>query len=154
MDWRFSAFMGAILIGSYNTFMEATKVFFPGGTVNQLLLMMALQVVTGVIGILGLFALRYTHKREYNIMFTNHLHFPYTLLVIPAIIQIGYLLFNLKALSEGGSVAMAIINMNTFVTIILGTLILKDKINVKTASALALSVFAGIYAVYEQQKLK
>lgn len=154
MDWRISAFMGAILIGTYNSFMEATKDFFPGGTANQLILMMALQVVTGVIGILGLVALRYTRKREYNIMFSQHLRFPYTLLIVPAIIQIGYLLFNLKALSEGGSVAMAIINMNTFVTIVLGTLLLNDKINVKTAIALAVSVFAGIYAVYEQQKLK
>ena len=148
MNWEFASFMGAILIGVYNSFMQGTKHFIPAGTTNQLLYMMALQVVTGVIGTVGLLTLRHTNKSEYKSMFKNHLVFPYTLLVIPAIIQIGYLLFNLKALAEGGSVAMAIINMNTFVTILLGTILFSDKINVKTAIALAVSVFAGIYAVY------
>ena len=80
--------------------------------------------------------------------------FPYLLLLLPALIQISYLLFNMKALAEGGSVAMAIINMNTFVTIVLGTLIFNDKINTEVALSLVVSVIAGIYAVYKQQQLR
>ena len=95
----------------------------------KLLLMMALQLVTGIIGIIGLLTLRHIYKSDYDVMFNKHLKFPYMLLILPALIQISYLLFNMKALAEGGSVAMAIINMNTFVTILLGTLVFKDKIN-------------------------
>ena len=154
MNWIFSAFVGAILIGVYNSFMEGSKGFIPGGTINQLLFMMALQLVTGIIGMLGLFALRHNYKSEYDIMFKKHLKFPYLLLLLPALIQISYLLFNMKALSEGGSVAMAIINMNTFVTIVLGTLLFNDKINTEVALSLVVSVIAGIYAVYKQQQLR
>ena len=133
--------------------MEGTKDFIPGGIVNQLLFMMALQLVTGIIGIIGLLTLRHIYKSDYDVMFNKHLKFPYMLLILPALIQISYLLFNMKALAEGGSVAMAIINMNTFVTILLGTLVFKDKINTEVTTSLIVSVIAGIYAVYKQEQL-
>lgn len=154
MNWIIYAIAGAFGVGFYNFFMAATKNMFPSTNINNLIFMFAVQLVGGLIGLIGLIYFKITNSKEFDNFFTKHVKFPYHYIFIPTIIQIIYLVVNLFALNKGGPIAMGIINMNTMVTIALGVMFLGNNINMKIVIGLLISILTATYSVMESNKLK
>jgi drug/metabolite transporter (DMT)-like permease len=60
---------------------------------------------------------------------------------------------NTLALANGGGIATAIISMNMFVTIIMGTILFGDKMNDKILLSLIVGGSAIGYGAYESHRL-
>ena len=99
----------------------------------------------------------FTRPKEFKSLFnklqhtyiSNKIKIPYLHIVIPAIILSAYMLTNILALNGGGGIAMGIINLNMFVTLAVGVMLLGDKVNTKVIIA---SIIAGLsisFAAYQ-----
>lgn len=82
-------------------------------------------------------------------MFTKTVTFPYLIVIIPALLLNGYIMTNVLALNAGGGIAMGIINLNMFLTMLLGAYFYGDKINIKIAICAVVAASAMSIAVYE-----
>lgn len=65
-----------------------------------------------------------------------------------------YLFLNIKALSEGGGIAMAIINLNIIVPLIVGHFVYNDKIDTILVTTVLLIVALTGFASYHSYQLK
>lgn len=74
-------------------------------------------------------------------------------MLFPAVCLCTYLMTNTLALSGGGGVAMAIINLNMFVTLLAGAYLYHDRINAKIIGFMLVGVFGLNMAVYESSLL-
>ncbi len=153
MTWLIYAIIGAIGVGLYNFYMAATKNLFPLGTLNNIIFMLGVQAFGGIIGVIGLIYCKMYNPKIFNTFFTEYVKFPYQYLFIPTVIQLVYLFANLFALNIGGTTAMAIININTIITVLLGNIFLKEKVNSKILIALIVMFLSGTYAVYEKANI-
>ena len=77
----------------------------------------------------------------------------YLTVIMPAIILFSYLITNTLALAQGGGIAVSIINLNMFVTILAGVLLFNDKINnVIIVSMIVAFISIGV-AAYENYRI-
>ena len=154
MNWIIFAVMSLFLIGTFNTFLEATKVTVPKGFVNKHMYLCSILVIAGIIGAIMLIYYSIANHTEFKELFMTRLVVPYySLIWIPAIILCMQMITNTLALSNGGGVAVAIINLNMFVTLIAGVIFLGDKINDKILLSLIVGASAVAYAAYESYQL-
>ena len=150
MKWIIFAIIGAIGVGLYNFYMAATKELYPLGTLNNILFMLAIQVIGGIFGIIGLIFCKMYNAKIFDTFFTEYIKFPYQYLVIPTVIQFVYIFANLLALNIGGTKAISIINWNSIITILLGNIFLKEKLNSKILISLIVMILSSSYSVYEK----
>ena len=154
MNWIIFAIISVFLIGIFNTILEATKVTIPKGFVNKHMYLCSILVVSGIIGAITLVYYSITSPTEFKELFTKQLVFPYySLIWIPAIILSTYVVTNTVALANGGGIAIAVINMNIFVTVIAGVILLGDKINDKILLSMIIGGMAIAYGAYESYRL-
>lgn len=153
LSWFVWAIIGALGIGAFNTLLEGTKESVPQGLVYKHMFLSILLIFSGILSLFILIFYRVTHKKQFNILVLKTLKPPFLLYLVPSVIMLGYLIANLLALVKGGGVAMVIINLNMFVTIIAGALLFKDKITLKMAIGIIVSALGAAYVGYEKSKL-
>ena len=90
------------------------------------------------------------NAKIFDTFFTEYIKFPYQYLVIPTVIQFVYIFANLLALNIGGTKAISIINWNSIITILLGNIFLKEKLNSKILISLIVMILSSSYSVYEK----
>jgi drug/metabolite transporter (DMT)-like permease len=153
MDWIVPALGSTLFVGSYNSFLEGSKKFIPKGFVNKHIYICSILFIVGIIA--GLFLLYYklTHQKEFSTIFKKHITFPYLIVIIPAIILNSYMVTNTLALSGGGGIAMAIINLNMFVTILAGVMLYGDKINTTVIISMLIAIMVISYGVNASMKI-
>jgi drug/metabolite transporter (DMT)-like permease len=153
MNWILFAILSVFLVGIFNVCLEATKETIPAGFTNKHMYLCSILVVAGIIGGFILVYYSVTKPADFSELFTGHLRSSYWLIFLPAIILCTYLVTNTLALSNGGGIATAIISMNMFVTIIMGTMLFGDKINDKILLSLIVGASAIGYGAYESHRL-
>ena len=151
--WVFWASLGALGVGTFNTFLAGTKDSIPQGVAYKHMYLSILLIFAGLLSVLVLLYYRFTQKKKFDILVSKTLKPPFTLYILPSIIMLIYLISNLLALVEGGGVAMVIINLNTIITIIAGVLLFKDKMNFSMIIGIIISVLSAAFIVYEKSKL-
>jgi len=153
MDWIAPALGGALFVGSYNSFLEGSKKFIPKGFVNKHIYICSILFIVGIIA--GLFLLYYklNHQKDFSTIFKKHITFPYLIIIIPAILLNTYMITNTLALGRGGGIAMAIINLNMFVTIFAGVMLFGDKINASIIISMLIAIMIISYGVNENNLL-
>tara|TARA_Y100000816_G_C26108334_1_gene590091 strand:- start:200 stop:643 length:444 start_codon:yes stop_codon:yes gene_type:complete len=145
--------MSLFLVGSFNTFLEGTKETVPKGFINKHMYLCSILAVAGAIGSITLIYYSIASPVEFRSFFTKYQKFPYWTIVIPAVILFSYLITNTLALSGGGGIAIAVSNLNMFVTILAGAYLFGDKINYKIILSLIVGVIAVSFGAYESYKL-
>ena len=153
MNWIIWALISVFLIGTYNTFLEASKSSIPKGYVFKHMYLSSILIISGLINLLVLIYHHKTNKKSFEYFYTKHIKFPYPIILIPAIILSIYMISNILALSGGGGIAAVIINLNSFVTLIAGAMLLGDKINLKIIISALISIFFVGIASLESRKI-
>lgn len=157
MNWIIIALASTLFVGLYNSFLEGSKVLVPKGYYNKHMYLASILVICGIINFLILVGYSFTRPKEFKSLFnklqhtyiSNKIKIPYLHIIIPAIILSVYMLTNILALNGGGGIAMGIINLNMFVTLAVGVMLLGDKVNSKVIIA---SIIAGLsisFAAYQ-----
>jgi len=153
MNWIIPAILGALFIGFYNSYLEGSKKFVPKGFVNKHIYICSILFVGGIIAGLCLLYYKFEHKKEFDNIYNKHIMSPYLIVIIPAIIMNAYMIFNTLALADGGGIAMAIVNLNTFITIIAGVYLFGDKINAAVIISMIIATLVISYSVNESMKI-
>lgn len=153
VSWVVFAIMSLFLVGSFNSFLEATKETVPKGFVSKHMYLCSILVFAGLLASIMLIYYSIYNPQEFKTLFTTHQKFPYLKIIIPGAILFTYLITNTLALSNGGGFAIAIINLNMFVTILAGVYLFKDKINYKIILSLIVGIIAIAFGAYESYKL-
>lgn len=154
MNWILFAILSIFLVGIFNVCLEATKETIPAGFINKHMYLCSILVFAGIISGIILIYYSITNNTEFKDLFTTRLAASYySLIWIPAILLCTYLVTNTLALANGGGIATAIISMNMFVTIIMGTILFGDKMNDKILLSLIVGGSAIGYGAYESHRL-
>ena len=153
MNWIIPAVFGAFFVGFYNSYLEGSKKFVPKGFVNKHIYICSILVVSGIISGLCLLYYKFKHKKEFDNIYNKHIISPYLIVIIPAIIMNAYMIVNTLALANGGGIAMAIINLNTFITIIAGVYLFGDKINSAIIISMIIATLFISYGVNQSIKI-
>lgn len=153
ISWVIFAIMSLFLVGSFNTFLEATKETVPKGFVSKHIYLCSILFFTGFLASIMLIYYSISNPQEFKVLFTEHQEFPYLKIIIPGLVLFTYLITNTLALSNGGGFATAIISLNMFVTIIAGVYFFNDKVNYKIILSLIVGSSSIAFGAYESYKL-
>lgn len=152
MRWEFIALMSAGIIGIFNTMIEGNGKIFKTDYLAKLTHIMMILVISGIFSLFVLVYLYHTNRTSMNkavSFFTNE-----TLrIVLPGAFIPLYLFLNIKALSEGGGIAMAILNLNIIVPLIAGHFLYNDKIDTTLIATLILILLLTGFASYHNYQL-
>ena len=152
MRWEFIALISACIIGAFNALLEGNGKAFKTDYLAKLTHMMMMIVFSGIIALFVIVYIYHTHKPSLNkavSFFTNE---TWKVLLPGAMIPL-YLFLNIKALSEGGGIAMAIINLNIIVPLIGGHFVYNDKIDVILVTTVLLIIALTGFASYHSYQL-
>jgi hypothetical protein len=148
MRWEFIALFSAGIVGIFNTLLEGNGKAFKSDYLAKLTHMMMIIVFSGIIALFVIVYIYHTHKPSLNkaVSFSTN----ETLrIILPGLMIPLYLFLNMKALSEGGGIAMAIINLNIIVSLIGGHFVYNDKTDttlvITVLSIIALTGFASYH---------
>tara|TARA_Y100000591_G_C21555126_1_gene555665 strand:- start:147 stop:608 length:462 start_codon:yes stop_codon:yes gene_type:complete len=150
MNWIIYAIFSTFAIGIYNLFLEGSKSHVDKDLISKHIYLLLIIALAGIISMIILFIYYFTYKSKLNKIIKN---VKYEYFIFPAILLNLYMLSNILALSNGGGIAMTIINLNLFITIIGGVLIYKDKINAKIILCMLLVVPVMAYISLESMKI-
>ena len=153
LTWLPAALSGAALIGTYNLLLEGSGKEIGSDPIAKATYIMAIMVVAGILGLLIIFGLKSKYAKSTSKVMTMAKKAPWKVLA-PGFICVCYMLANILALSEGGGIVMAVINLNIFVTLIGGAMLYGDKINIKIILSLIAAMGLVTYASYESSLLK
>ena len=153
LNWLPAALSGAALIGTYNLLLEGSGKEIGSDPIAKSAYMMLIMVVAGILGLVIIFGLKSKYAKSTSKVMTMAKKAPWKILA-PGVICVCYMLANILALSEGGGIVMAVINMNIFITLIGGAMLYGDKINTKIIVSLILAMGLVTYASYESSLLK
>ena len=154
MNWIICSIISVFLIGIYNSFLQGAKFMLPKGDIYRHMYMSIIILIAGIMSAIVLVYYNYTKPKEFKSMFNSKIKNNYWIIIITALFLALYMYFNILALNAGGGIAMAIINLNMYVTIILGVLLFSDKINIKIIIAIIIGGLAMAYTAYENGKLQ
>lgn len=128
MRWEITSLLSAIIIGIFNTALEGNGKAFKKDYIGKLSHVMLFLVVTGIFALFICVYLYYRQKQSMNSAVSFFKNNPLRA-IFPGILIPIYLYLNIKAISEGGAVAMSIVNLNIIVTLIGGNMLYNDKID-------------------------
>lgn len=128
MGWELIALSSACIMGTFNTLLEGNGKVFKTDYLAKLAHMMMIIIVSGIIALIVIVYMYYTHKPSLNKSASFFANETWKILLPGAMIPL-YLFLNIKALSEGGGIAMAIINLNIIIPLIAGHFLYNDKID-------------------------
>lgn len=153
INWLAPALAGALLIGLYNLILEGGGKEIGSDRNVKSVYMMMIMVCAGIYATLILVYLKTNNPKAVS-KAVKIMKNGYWKILLPGLLCISYMLANLIALSEGGGIVMAVINMNIFVTLIGGAMLYGDKINAKIILSLIAAMGLVTYASYESSLLK
>lgn len=154
MTWEIYAILSIFGVGIFNSFLEGTRESVPKEFEYKHMFLCIMLIVCGVISAIILFYYYFTKNKSFNKLLGKSSKFKLYMAVIPAILLCGYLVTNTLALSNGGGIAMSLINLNMFVTLFLGYFLFKDKLNLKIIIAAFVAAGGAAFAAYESKKLQ
>lgn len=154
MNWIIYSIISVFLIGIFNSFLQGSKFMLPKGDIYRHMYMSIIILIAGIMSAIILVYYNYTKPKEFKSMFNSKIKNNYLIIIITALFLALYMYFNILALNAGGGIATAIINLNMYVTIILGVLLFSDKINIKIIIAIIIGGLAMAYTAYERTKLQ
>lgn len=157
MHWIIYALVGTFFIGIYNSFLESSKVIVPKGSYNKHMYLASILVIAGIINTFVLLVYSQFKPKEFKTLFiklqkqyiNKNIKIPYLYLIIPATLLSIYMCTNILALNGGGGIAIGIVNLNMFVTLTLGVMLLGDKINSKVIIGGLIAGLSISYAAYQ-----
>ena len=152
MSWIIYATASIFLIGAFNLFLEATKDTIPAGFHYKHIYLCCILVLAGILASISLICYKFLYPNAL-IEISNNFKPYYLIVIMPAIILFAYLITNTLALSQGGGIAVAIINLNMFVTILAGVLLFNDKINARIIVSMIVAFISIGVAAYENYKI-
>lgn len=151
MEWVSYALASTFGVGTYNSFLEGAKKILPNDIIHKHIYISSILSVAGFISSFILLFYYKNHHKTFVSVYQKHLHSYHV--IIPAVILVGYMITNLMALTKGGGIAMVIINLNMFVTIIAGVYLFEDKINIKIILSMIAAIIAISYGALESNKI-
>lgn len=153
ISWLPFAISSTFLVGTYNLLLEGSGKKIGNDITTKSAYIMLIMIIVGIVGTIVFIALQAKNPKSTSKALKLLKISPWRV-VLPAIICIAYMLTNINALSKGGGIVMAIINLNVFVTLLGGALLYGDQINTK----IILSLIAGMgfitYASYESSLIQ
>ena len=153
MSWVIYAIASIFLIGAFNLFLEATKDTIPKGFHYTHMYLCCILVLAGVLAGISLICYHFLYPNALSDISSKIKPSYYLTVIMPAIILFSYLITNTLALAQGGGIAVSIINLNMFVTILAGVLLFNDKINnVIIVSMIVAFISIGV-AAYENYRI-
>ena len=153
MGWELIALFSAGMMGTFNTLLEGNGKAFKTDYLAKLVHMMMIIVFSGIIALFVIVYMYHAHKPSLNkavSFFTNETW----KIILPASMIPLYLFLNIKALSEGGGIAMAVINLNIIVPLIAGHFLYNDNIDTILVMTVLLIVLLTGFASYHSYRLK
>jgi len=153
MYWVIPALFTAFLIGLYNLNLEGIGKQTGSDYVTKNVIIMTILIISGFFSAIVVGVIRYINpsstRKGYNIINKNK-----NLILGSAGLLVLQMIMIIYALSSGGAIAMAIINLNLFVTLIGGALLYEDKLNFNIVLSLIGTVILTGYASYESYLLE
>jgi len=152
MSWEFIALFSSGILGAFNTLLEGNGKSFKTDYLAKLTHMMMIIIFSGIIALFIIVYIYHTHKTSMNkavSFFTNETW----KVILPGAMIPLYLFLNIKALSEGGGIAMAIINLNIIVPLIGGHFLYNDKIDTILVCTVLLIIVLTGFASYHSYQL-
>lgn len=152
MRWEFIAFISSGVIGIFNIFLEGNGKAFKTDYLAKLTHMMMMIVLSGMLALFVLVYLYYSERTSLNkavSFFTNETW----RIVLPSALIPLYMFLNIKALSDGGGIAMAIINLNIIFTLIAGHFLYNDKIDTTLIATVISIILLTGFASYHNYQL-
>ena len=151
--WITYAVASIFLIGAFNLFLEATKDTIPKGFHYTHIYLCCILVLAGILGGLSLICYQFLYPNALSELYNNNFKPYYLVVSMPAILLFTYLITNTLALAQGGGIAVSIINLNMFVTILAGVLLFDDKINTRIIVAMIVAFISISIAAYENYRI-
>lgn len=152
MRWEFIALISACVIGIFNTILEGNGKVFKTDYLAKLTHIMMIIVIAGIIALFIIVYLYHAERISLNkavSFFTNETW----KIVIPGVLIPLYLFLNIKALSEGGGIAMTIVNLNIIIPLIAGHLLYNDKIDTTLVAMVILIILLTGFTSYHNYQL-
>ena len=152
MQWQVIATFSACLIGIYNTILEGNGKIFKSDLTAKLAHMMMILITAGIFAF-GVFIYLYTTQDKSMGKALSVVKTDTWRIFVPAAIMITYMFLNLRALSEGGGVAMAVINLNVIIPILGGYFLYNDKIDATIIIMVTLITILTAYTSYHSSQI-
>lgn len=152
MRWEFTALISACAIGIFNTILEGQGKSLGKDYIAKLSHIMILFVFIGIFALLMCGYLYYTQKKSMNSAVSFILKDPLMCGLHGLLIPL-YLFLNIKVLSEGGGVAMAIVNLNIIIPLIGGYVLYNDNIDSTLVIAVILITLLTGFVSYHNAKI-
>ncbi len=146
-NWIIIAICSGLLIGTYNLFLESTKKILDSNVLSKLIYINIILIFSSLFSLILLLIYYLKNRNSFKNLIQTIIFKKIINSIIPAIILVTYMSFNVLALSKGGGIAIFIFNsLASFLTLIGGAILFKDKINFKVIISLIIGLSAIIYA--------
>lgn len=139
-------------MGVYYTILEINGKSFKTDYIAKLAHVMMIIVMSGVFATIMLMYLYQTNRKSVTnavSFFTNE----QWKVFLPGILITTYMFLNIKALSEGGGVVMAILSANIIITLLGGYFFANDELDVTLSITVLLIIILTGFAAYHSAKL-
>lgn len=153
MYWIIFAIFSVFLIGFYNLSLEGIGKQIGKDYITKISLVMILLSITGINALACLFIIHFMYPnsstKSYKLFEKSKVK-----VFVTSILIIFYMITNIIALAEGGGIAMSIINLNLFITLIGGAILYGDKIDLNIIVSLIISTIFVSYASYRSHLIQ
>ena len=154
VNWIIFAIGSGLLIGTYNLFLESTKKLLDSDIISKLIYINVILIFASLFSLILLIVYYLRNRNTFKNFIQNIISKKIIYCLIPAIVLLTYMSFNVLALSKVGGIAIFIFNsLASFLTLFGGVILFKDKINSKVVISLIIGLSFIIYASLQSNKI-
>lgn len=147
MKWYGFAIYNVFAFAIYYQFLTESQLNLPKSSLSKIMYTCALMACVGFYSFLIIIFNAFFNKKNFEPI-REKFSFPYLNLIIPAAIFLTIVFCNVEALSEGGGIAISIVNLNAIFTLLLGLWLYKYTPDIRVVILLALGMVFVSWGVY------
>ena len=149
MNWLIPALYNVVALSIYYFYLQGSKYKIPNDFSTHVVYGCSVLVMGGFFSILIFYM--FSEPNKIHKLFYKDIYF--IDILIPGLLAPTIIISNILALTNGGGIAISVVNLNMITILLVGAALYGDKINIKIIFGVLIGILSIGYAVNESIKI-